>query len=309
MDKFAQNIYDKISFIFTGLTLLPTFGYLEDRERYTFVAKPRQNENFERIKGALSGLKSGVEVEDSKSLKHGHEFTIDGKKVSILYAKEDDSYDFFCEISSYTINSLIGKMIKPAGLKLTQNGLLYEERLGIENHQSKVGDFYITKDVRKLFELVELDYDRFKNGFETKEEFFDYITSTPYFNINKFLNPKKEYKLSIYTELQAYLILNPKPSQINKEISFTDIDNHFDDINFYAEIEVLKEKEKRKRESIGKFNGKTILNHYPDFDKKTIGTSMGYFKHSFDNVETFRDFLLDNSENEIMNKFREVVNF
>jgi len=311
MDKFAQNIYDKISFIFTGLTLLPAFGNLaeEDRDRYVFIAKPRNHENFERIKGALAGLKSGIEVEDAKDIKHGHNFVIDGKKVSVLYAKNKHSYEFFCEISAYGIISLIGKMIKPAGLKLTHNGLLYEEKLGIENHQSKVGHFYITKDARKLFELIDLDYDRFKEGFESKEDLFEFVITSPYFHINKFLNPKKEYRHGLYADMYAYLTLNQYAPIENKNISFKDIDNHFEDVDFFAEVEILKAKELRKRSAIGKFNGRKILDYFPTFNRKTIGTSMGYFKFSFGDVETYRDFLIDNTEDVIMNKFKEIVNF
>jgi len=279
----------------------------KDRERYTFVAKPRKSETLQRLKGTLESLKSGIDVSDVKNTKHGHVFEMGGKKITILYTKEE-TFDFFCNVSTYGINSILGKITKGSNLKLTQEGLYYEEKLGIENHNSKVGHVLITKDFDDLMTILELSTKQFHEGFEHQDDMFAFIANSPYLKTSVFTNPKNEHKHSMYEAFQAYLLLNDieKPGD---NISYEELDGMFPEVNFLAEIDKLKAEEKRKRESINKFNGRVILDHFPDLDKKKIGTSMGYFKHSFEGVEDYKDFLSDNSIDVILNKFQEIVKF
>jgi hypothetical protein len=307
MNKFAQNINDKVSHLFRNFALVPSLSE-DERHIFTFLAQPREGDSIEKIRNTLEHLKSGLEVENSAFIKNGHQFTLGEIKVNIIYVSTKDEFDFCFDVSSYGINLILGKIIKRMGLKLTHNCLLYEEKLGVENHQSKVGEFVITTDPRKLFNLLQLDYERFKAGFSSKEDIFAFIATCPYLKQQVFTEPKKEHKMRIHQEFQAYLILNPI-TEPYKKITFQEIDSFFDDVDFIAGVERLKEKERRKREAVEKFNGRVILSHFPDFDRKKIGTSMGYFKYSFKDVEQYRDFLAENSIEAVMNKFKEVVNF
>ncbi len=307
MNEFAKDIQDKIAYLFDKFKLLPSIDE-ENRKRFTFLAQPREGDSSHKIMSTLSYLKSGLEIQNSKSVTNGHEFWIGENKINIYYVESFENFDFFFDVSSYGINSILGKVTKRLGLKLTQTGLLYEEKLGIENHHSKVGDFMITNNAEKLFGLLKLDYNRFKQGFISKDDVFAFLATCPYLNPKIFTEPKKEHKHRIYLEFQSYLILNPI-SEPHKDLSFEEIDAYFEDVDFIAGVARLKEKEKRKREAVEKFNGRVILDFYPDFDKKKIGTSMGYFKYSFGNVEEYRDFLCENNTETVMKKFKEVVKF
>lgn len=307
MNQFAQDIQDKIAYLFDNFKLLPSVDE-ENRKRFTFLAQPREGDSSHKIMSTLSHLKSGLEIQSSKAVANGHEFWIGDNKINIYYVDQSENFDFFFDVSSYGINSILGKVVKRLGLKLTQTGLLYEERLGIENHHSKVGDFKITDNAEKFFGLIKLDYKRFKEGFTSKNDVFAFLATCPYLNPKIFTEPKKEHKFLIYQEFQAYLIIHPI-TEPHKDLSFEEIDAYFEDIDFIAGVARLKEKEKRKREAVEKFNGRVILNYYPDFDKKKIGTSMGYFKYSFGDVEEYRDFLCENDTETVMKKFKEVVKF
>lgn len=308
MNKFAKDIHDKVSHLLDGYKLLPTFGQEDERKTFTFLAQPRVEDSLQKIQNTLEHLKSGIQVEQSNFVKNGHEFTLGDNKVKIIYVTNRDEFEFCFDVSSYGVNLILGKILKRLGLKLTNFGLLYEEKLGIENHQSKVGEFLITGNSEKLFSLLKLDYNTFKAGFETKDEFFTFLATCPYLNQRIFTEPKKEHKLLMHQEFQAYLIANPI-AEPHKKLTFEEIDEFFDDIDFMAAIERLKEKERRKREAVEKFNGRVILDYYPDFDRKKIGTSMGYFKYSFGGVEEYRDFLAENDIDAVMNKFKEIVKF
>lgn len=307
MNKFASDIQDKVSYLFRNFVLVPAFSE-DDRKTFTFLAQPREGDSIQKIKNTLEHLKSGLEVEESQFIKGGHQFSLGDNKVKIFYVDTKDEFDFALDTNSYGISTIVGKIVKRMGLKLTHNALLYEEKLSVENHHSKVGEFVITRDPKKLFGLLNLDYDRFKSGFQSKDEMFAFLATCPYLNPLIFTEPKKEHKLTLHQEFQVFLVLNPI-TRTCKKITFNEIDNFFEGVDFIAGVERIKEKERRKREAVEKFNGKVILNHFPDFDRKKIGTSMGYFKFSFEDVEEYRDFLAENNIEVVMNKFKEVVNF
>jgi len=305
MNDFVEKLEKKIAFIFDEFKLLPSIP-TEERTSYTFLAKPRKQDTFEKLKAAISYLKSGIDVEEAKAVSNGHQFYLGDKKINFYYVKQNESFDFFYDVSSYGIVSILGKVVKGFDLKLTQFGLVYEEKLNVKNHNSKVGEFKITDDARDLFDLLGLDYDRFKKGFQTHDEVFEFVLKCPYLKTSVFSDPKKEHKHTMFQDFQAYIIKN-NISQKPERLSFEDIDNHFEDINFEAEVDALKEKERRKREAIEKFNGRVILDYYPNFDKSKIGTGMGYFKHSFRDVEDYRNFLSEFTTDEIMARFLETI--
>lgn len=308
MDSFSQEIKNKISFIFDEFILLPTFLSIENRLRYTFVAKTRTNETFYRLKGTLHSIKSDIDVVDVKNTKQGHSFVIGDKKVVIIYAGEGDDINFLHDSSSYGINSILGKILKGSNLKLTQDGLFYEQKLSVENHHSNVGEVLVTNNMKDIMDILELDYDRFKAGFNTQDDLFEFIATTPFLRTSIFTNPKKEHDLDLYEQFQTFLIKKGIESP-GKILTFQEIDEYFPEINFLKEIEMLRLKEKLKKEIVTKFNGRIILNHFPDFDKNKIGASMAYFKFSFQNIDDYQDFLINNSIEVVMDEFKEIVKF
>ena len=219
-----------------------------------------------------------------------------------------DIFDVKKNSPLYGLPFILGKILKGSGFKLTNEYILREKKLGIETHQSKVGHVVITQDLSVLFEILEMDVEKFNEGFSSQEEMFEFVRTTPYLKSSKFteLN-KKSSRKQVFYDFQEHLISNNIETP-GKNITLEHIDScvMFD---FIAEIENLDAKEERKRGAIEKFNGRTILNHFPDFNKKLIRESIRNFKFSFGNVESFRDFLLGNTEEEIIKKFKEVVQF
>ena len=228
-------------------------------------------------------------------------------KYNTTKSKIEDVFYIPRDSNAYGINILLGKIVKGSGIKLLEDSLVYEEKLGIENHQSTVGYVVITEFVEDLFKILQLNCEKFYDGFESQEDMFAFVASTPFFKSSEFTHPKKKYNHPIFEDFTEYLLDNKIVTQ-GGNITH-DYINDFVDFDFLKEIEILKEEEKRKREAIEKFNGRVILNHYPDFDTNKIGSSMKEFKFSFGDVEEYRDFLVENSIEVVMSKFKEVVNF
>ena len=207
--------------------------------------------------------------------------------------------------AAYGINMLIGKIIKGSGLKLTERGVIYEEKLSVENHNSKVGDIIIVEFVDELFKFIGLDPERFHKGFKRKEDVFAFISTSPYFKSSEFADPERKFSHPLFDAFRDYLISN----EINtpgKNIEFEYIDS-FVDFDFFEALAALKEKERNKKEIVTKFNGRVILDLYPSFDKKLIGKSIRDFKFSFGGVELYREFILGNTQEQVMKRFEKLI--
>jgi hypothetical protein len=228
-------------------------------------------------------------------------------KYNTTKSKIEDAFYIPRDSNAYGINILLGKIVKGSGIKLMEDSLVYEEKLGIENHKSTVGCVVITEFVEDLFKILQLNCEKFYDGFETQEDMFAFVASTPFFKSSEFTHPKKKYNHPIFEDFTEYLLDNKIVTQ-GGNITH-DYINDFVDFDFLQEIDALKGEEKRKRGAIEKFNGRVIINYHPDFDTNKIGPSMKEFKFSFGNVEKYRDFLLENSIEVVMDKFKEVVKF
>lgn len=203
----------------------------------------------------------------------------------------------------YGFAFLLGKVLKGSGYKLTNESVLKEKKLEIETHQSTVGHVIVTQNTSLLFKILEMDEAVFEAGFDSQEEMFAFIATTPYLKSEKFTNLTKKYGKEVFYEFQDYLLENDIQTP-GKNITIEHVDSCVD-FDFISEMEKLDAKELRKRTAIQKFNGKTIIDLIPDIDKKYVGKLFGEFKYSFGDVESFRDFVLENPLEEIVAKFKE----
>ena len=304
MNNLEQDLTERLSFIFDKFKALPS--YEGAQKRITFAAQPRKNDTLDKLKSVIEAIKSDVVITSNFGC---HSFEIDDVHVTIIYLSEHEDFDFFYQVSSYGINSILGKIIKRANLKLSQDGLFYEEKLSVKNHQSKVGEFLISRSVEKIMNLLKLDYSRFMEGFKTQDELFAFVVKCPYLSTIEFANPTKEHKHSIYEKFQVYLIKNGLDNIKGLKLTFEIVNEFFPEVNFFDEVEKLKEMERRKKEITTKFNGREILDYFKGFDPKKIGISMTYFKLSFGNSEEYKEFVIMHSKEEVLNKFQEVVKF
>jgi len=207
---------------------------------------------------------------------------------------------------SYGINVLLGKIIKGSGLKLIKHGVVYEEKLSIETHQSVVGNISIAKTIEVLFDILKMDVNTFKEGFKTEKEMFAFVATTPFLKSSEFTNPRKKHKHPSFESFQEYLLDNDIVTP-GMNITHEHIDSCVD-FDFFERLDALKEKERVKKETITKFNGRVILDRFPDFDKKVLSKSFGTFKFSFGSIEKYREFILGNSVDVIMDKFLSIAN-
>lgn len=296
---------EQVSFIFEEFKKLPNYGQLNP----TFIARPRQQDTYDKIKTILSKLNSDITVGSFNSSGNAHviNFT-DESRIVIIYAKTEEDFKWLYDYHSYSNSIILGKILKSAGLKYSEDGLQYIQYDLRENHKSVVGTIDITKDFSRVLEILELNDADFKRGFKTSTEFIEFVIKTPYFKPEKFINHEKEQKSIILQRLEEYLIINKVENHDAKNLTFDRVKELFGNIDFETEIAKLVAKAERKKGIIDKLNGRVILDTIPGFETKRIGIALSYFKHSFPTHEEYIDFMTEHSKEEVLVKFKEVNN-
>lgn len=204
--------------------------------------------------------------------------------------------------------NLMSKVSKKFGLKYGFDGLHYPFR----NFNGRLSeDIVISKNNRKIFEFLGYDYDIFLKGFDDLVEIFHFVIESKYFdsevfqmeNLNQ-IDRKRNRKRQTYQQFLEFI----KTENINKTYSFKkkedyilDIAEYFPESDLINKLKELEIKDGQNKEMNSKFNGKLVMSMYPDLKGKELGNMITNFMKSFDN---YRDFVLQNTSEEIMNKFQ-----
>lgn len=204
--------------------------------------------------------------------------------------------------------NLMGKVYHKFGLKYGFEGLMYPFR----NFNGRLSqDILLSKDNRKIFEFLGYDYDRFLKGFDEIVEIFYFVIESKYFdstifqmdNLNQ-IDRKRNRKRQTYQDFLEFI----KNKNINKVFPFKrkedyifEIDKYFPEANLINKLQELQKKDEQNKEMNSKFNGKLVMNVYPDLKGSELGNMITNFMKSF---EDYRSFVLTNSSNDIIEEFK-----
>lgn len=240
---------------------------------------------------------------------NGNVYSFDYKELQIDFIitplrNWDSSYVFF---SWNDLGNFIGKISHKFGLKWGFSGLQYVYR---SSDDSRVlGEITLTKDPEIALPFLGFDFDKWKIGFNTKEDIFEYIIQSKYFNPNIFkfenlsaLHKKRNLRRKMYHEFLDYLIIyyphiTGYPFEKDKTKYFNKIENEFP--GFLNKIDIFKEKEEKRLIIKNKFNGHLIMKKYAIFGKE-LGAVISEFKSLF---EDFNDYIYYSDSNLIWKDF------
>jgi len=249
-------------------------------------------------------------------------YSVNGDVVSFLYNNfqvdiifiNHESLDYAKNYFSWNdAGNLIGRMIKQLGFKHGHEGLYYVNRQSTTRILSTT---LVSKDYLDSLRILKLDINKFLKGFDTKEDLFNWVISSPYFNpeIFKFenlnhTNRVRDRKRATYNSfLQYTATLNADDFfvyKFNREsIALYNFPELLKVINYDNNRLVINEKLKTvtdgeyissflnipKNENLGKF-----IKYL-----KNIENSESILLHIADNIEMLPDFILK-SYNEYLN--------
>ena len=205
-------------------------------------------------------------------------------------------------------SNLAGKSSHRFGTKYGWDGLTYPFR----NFNGRLSqDITLSKDPKRIFEFLGYDYERFQEGFDNLEEIFEYVIGGKYFDYTIFLmenlnhiDRKRNKKRKSYQEFLQYIenkgIKDTYEFSKDKSDYIDLIHQIFPEVDLKGKIKELTKRDEENQELNSKFNGKLIMNLYPDLKGKELGNSITNFQKSF---KDYREFALNHSSDEIMESF------
>jgi len=221
------------------------------------------------------------------------------------------------------LGNLMGKLFHKFGLKYGFNGVTYI--YNIEN--KRLGEITITKDMKEAFEFLRLDWNHFERGFEDLEEIFNYVISSPYFSAESFYlenlnatNRRRNIRRKVYNQFIQYVNRTGEYSHLpkieksfdwnsDKSVYWQIIDQAFPTAKFFETQSMLIDKAAKEQERRSKFNGKLVMDKYPNLSGKDLGDWLIIFERSMsNNKEEFDEYLDKHSSEEIMMHFDNVYN-
>ncbi|TXI88518.1 MAG: hypothetical protein E6Q36_05360 [Chryseobacterium sp.] len=301
MTEIVNKFFEKASEKFSCMKQLPEYGGIST----TYIACPRDVKTFDEMKAIMLGLSPSGTIQSSGNL---HVLNFDANtKVVIIYASDMSEFDWLYEYHSYSSSIILGKIFKRFNLKYSEKGLQYIEYSLNEHSRGEIGSIDLTRNMAVIMSILGLDYKVFQKGFKNLGEFFDFVIECPYLSTEKFISSDREYTNFTMQEFEKYLILNKINKKNALRLEIEDLKVKFPGVDFDSMISSLKERANNLKNIGDKFNGKVIMRSIPDIDKKKLGDSMRDFKFSFENKSAFEEFILNNSEEQIINQFKKVL--
>lgn len=241
-----------------------------------------------------------------------YSFDYDNFQIDFIPIRESIWETALVYYSYDPLGNAMGKTFHKMNLSYGWDGLKYKYRNfnGRNSH-----NITISKDPREIFEFGGFDYDRYLKGFENIEEIFEFIIKSEKFNIETFkmenlrhIDKKRNKKRKSYHAFLEYAnkIENCK-SYIYKEksIYIPIIDKAFPNAKLIEKLDKLDEMDRINRKLAEKFNGRIVMEQYPDLNGKELGKALGDFKQFLGGDEDYKAFILGYTNDEIKAKFAE----
>lgn len=177
------------------------------------------------------------------------------------------------------LNNLVGKMFKQYNLSFGFTGLYYKHI-----YKDRGWKILLTTDPKQIYEMIDLDYNIYLKGFDTREEIFEFVMSSRYFNRNHFLlenlnhrhrmRDRKRETYSLFLQKIANVTDN-NCVRIDNPLQW--INDHFPTAELFKKLNQIEMIEDANSEIKQLFNGKHVLQH-TQLQSADIGHFIDWFK-------------------------------
>lgn len=246
----------------------------------------------------------GVIVRPEVPHKNGNVFQVD------LIKMEPEAFDFALGYFGHgDAGNLLGRLYHACGLALRHDGLFYYLRDG----DYKFREIALTRKFEEALPFLGYNPEVFARGFETQEDVYNYVASSPYFNPAIFLlenrNAKsrvRDRKRAMYMQFLKYCEAHPELTAFeypeDKAAWLPRIAEYFP--GFQAEYDKALADLAELRAVKAKFNGEWVA-QLTGLQGKELGGLMKRFKESFETPAAMHSFLLTSSTETIEARVRE----
>ena len=250
----------------------------------------------------------GVIVRPEVPHREGNVFQVD------LIKMEVEAFDFALGyFGRGDAGNLLGRLYHASGLALRHDGLVYYFRDGT-NGDYKFREIMLTQKFEEALPFMGYDPVAYANGFDTPEDIYQYVASSPFFNTDIFLlenrnatSRVRDKKRVMYMqflkwcEAHSELVVFQYPE--SKAAWLPRIAEFFP--NFQAEYDQAVADLEKHRAAKAKFNGEWV-SQLTGLQGKELGALMKHFTASFDSSEARQAFVLGSSPEVIEARVRRV---
>lgn len=263
------------------------------------------------ILGAREVVRNGPVTSIGIKMRHdvdwlaGNVFQVD------LICMEAEAFDFAVGYFGHSdAGNLFGRIAHAMGLTLRHDGLYFYFRDG----DHKFREILLTRDYGLALQFLGYDLAPFRAGFDTLEDIFRYVASTPYFNRDIFLLENRNARARVrdrkrptymeflrWCETQAELPAFEYPA--DKAAWHGRIAEYFP--HFPVTLESARFDLARLHAVREKFNGE-LVSQWTGLEGKALGVLMRALKESFQTTDALQAFILQRPLPELEARVREV---
>lgn len=230
------------------------------------------------------------------SYNNGDTFTFEFRDLQIdLIKARSEEFDHTLNYLSFNdLGNLLGKLAHHLGFVLGHRGLLYK----VMDQNNTVRVLKLTSDYLEGIRFLGYDPERFKQGFDTLQEVYDYATSSPYFypgcyrpDQQNSQNRQRDRKRPTYQGFLEHLEQNGFFERIPGPVTTREQQLERAIQRFPGFQEAIEETHRfleRKRAAHQKFNGHTVR-EWTGIEGQTLGEVMMELRNS---VEDFEGWVL-----------------
>lgn len=239
-------------------------------------------------------------------------FSYNNFQVDLILTSSDDWISSCNYYSWNDLGNYVGKVAHVLGFKYGHKGL--DWNYYSINRDRVIERIHLSKDPEVILPFLGFSYNRWKEGFDSKEEIFEFIINSKYFNpeIFQFNNLSSKHKhrnkkRKLYIEFLEYIEGKPFTYKVIEPFSKEEIQITFPD--FSNKLNEINKKELIKQRVKHKFNGRLVMDKYPELKDKELGQVINLFKASvYSQGIDYDKFIIESSVEDLWKRFNEILN-
>lgn len=199
--------------------------------------------------------------------------------------------------------NLLGPKFKHLSMKMTNNGIFFVLR---DDKGDQYSTIKLTDDFSKIMEFIELDQERFQEGFSNEEELAEYIRNSPFFELIDYEHSNCKIKRNLIRPIQKQCIEIVKKQVEDNLITLKKFTMTEEEIFRFFGVydQYLKEKEQVELRKLFKsrFNARII----EELTGK-IGKELGHITNKIKETPGFYQFVISHTKEEVREKIVEML--
>lgn len=216
-------------------------------------------------------------------------FDYKGVQVDFIFCKKENFAISAYYFAFNDLGNLIGRIYHKMGLKFGHDGL----SLTVRDDTHVIAEISLSKNIDEILEIAGYDPVRYHQGFDTLEDIFNFVVSSPYYTYSIFDLDNRNYrartrdrKRKTYTEFLKWAENRPGTYVYsgNKADYLPRILHRFDKIDEYMDI---MKKYSRYLSVKEKFNGSIVM-QITGIRGKELGAFVTLFRNIFSDSDLLR---------------------